>query len=253
MAAITGVAIHVAPTAAITLDEMSWQSFGGNVEFEAKFVNEEPVRSGPVTGELNAQLLGGFGENVAPICGFEIPPLEPGEEYTVVCEVPLEELPPTAEQVVPEGGAGCPPDDFWSNGVDVSWIGDGGGNAVVHRGHLQICPRFGGSFIHVLFDCEPPDGVVWSFAGDCPGFDPGLVDAKMNPVGNPLPPGEFNGWISIDGDAGLPFGLECDLDLNLTCGSTTAQLRLRVMTCDCALPTPVGPSTWGEIKTRYGR
>ena len=199
-AALAG-AVLAAPAAAVTLEEMSWQSLGGGVEFDARFVNQEPTRSGPVTGVLNAQLLGAFGENVAPICGFEIPPLDPGEEYTVVCTVPLEALPPSAEQVIPGGGTGCPPEDFWSNGVDVAWDGDGGGHEVIHRGHLVICPLFGGSFIHVVFDCDLPGGVMWSFGGDCTEIIPDIVDLKMNPVGNPLPPGSFEGWISIDGDS----------------------------------------------------
>jgi hypothetical protein len=244
-------ALVLLPAAALSLnlDEMSWQSITGGVVFNARFVNDEPIRSGPVTGELNAQIYGAFGENVAPICGFEIPPLPPGGEHTVVCMVPFEALPPSAPQLLPGGGVGCPEDDFWSNGVEVTWDTDD--QAVVHRGHLQICPVGGFSFVRVHFECQ--GSVAWQYTGDCPGFTPDLVDELFNPVGHPLPPGPFDGWMAIDGALGLPEGLECDFDLNLTCGTVPARIALRVVTCECHLPTPAEHSTWGRIKSYYGR
>jgi hypothetical protein len=245
----------VAPAAGITLDELSWQTSsiddtGAIVIFQAIFVNNGEGPSEPVSGELNPQPFGAFVENFGDlICGFEIPSLGPGEKYTVGCEVPLDALPPGAEIMIPgEGEVICPDDNFWSNGVEAAWTGDGDGQEAVHRGTLQVCPVEGCSFIRVIADC--PEGAPWGFPDGCAGFGLGLVDNEFNPAPNPLPPGLFEGWICVETVA---FGGVCSFDLEFTCGARTAEVHMVTAACDCALPTGVEPSTWGWIKQRLAR
>jgi hypothetical protein len=213
-------------------------------------VNNNEVPSDPVVGEFRPQPFGGFvGNQGGGIGVFEIPSLPGGETYTVINEVPLDDLPPSARRLLPwEGEVGCPIDDFWSGGVEASWTGDAGGLEAVHRGSLLVCPMEGCSYIRVLADC--PDGAYWEFQDVCPGFETGLVDNDFNEAPNPLPPGRFEGWICVDGDRELNFGETCAFDLVFACGDETAPLHMTVLTCDCSRATAVEPSTWGAIKQR---
>lgn len=257
---LAGLSLLSPPAAAISLEELSWQTFalndlgGATVRFEARFVNNNEVASEPVTGELNPQPFGAFVGNAEGfICAFEIPSLQPLEEFTVICEIPLADLPPPADLQFPWKGStyGCPADNFWAGGVEAFWTGDGGGVENVHRGTLLVCPRLENSYIRVIEECA--DGASWQFSGVCPGFTAQLVDDNFEAAPNPLPPGRFEGWICVDADLDVPIGTTCSFDLAMTCGDQTEQLLMSVQACDCLQAVGVEPSTWGAIKERLSR
>lgn len=252
----------------LRLDIVNWQTVVGPIpciRFHARFSNPDALNtSGPVSGEMHTQPFGAFVPNGQLIGTFDVPPMQPSSFFDVFIDVPLTDLPPSAERILPGTGAGglepaaaCPPDNFWAGNVNVNWSGAGGtGQANVHNGTLQICPGAAPSYIHVVTDCQDPAGITWSFGSLCPGWSAALVlnsnFAPGDPAPNPIPPGFFDGWICISADASVTVGANCNVVLSLNCGNQPATISLLAEACDWQA-TPVRPSTWGEVKTLLGR
>jgi hypothetical protein len=218
-------------------------------------VNNDEVPSDPVSGTLRPQPFGAFVDTPDDlICTFEVPSLPGGGKYTVNCEIPFDLLPKDAKRLLPwQGETGCDPDNFWAGGVEAAWTGDGDGIEFVHRGTLQVCPRVGPSYIRILVDC--PESAGWFFDTKAcgGGFSTDLMDFNLNEAPNPLPPGEFHGWISVDTDTEVPFGETCPFSLFMTCGDITREIHVTAVTCDCDRVVPVEESTWGRIKQQMSR
>jgi hypothetical protein len=238
---------------AVGVDEVTWETFGTNVQFTIIFVNTGSTPSEPISGEVNAQRFGAFLPNEGFICDLSVPSLQPGETFTIVCEAePGTDIPLSAEKILPwelDSVGDCPPDDFWAGNVEIAWVGDGGGNVDVHQGTLQMCPGAGNSCIRVRIAC--PEAASWMFSEACAGWTFTLVDENFEPAPNPLPPGQFDGWICVQGDPADPVGLSCSYELQVTCGGETAIVSIVSEVCDC-LALPVEPSTWGRIKSLIG-
>lgn len=256
-----------------TLDDVGWTNFNGpggpSVEFQLTFVNPDGTPSEQLEGSINAQQFGAFLPDEGLICTFTVPSIPPGGTQLVVCTIELEDLPPVPPRydeagnflVVPGGPppppgvpgtlvGDCPEVDFWAGGVDIIWTGDGGGQAIVHRGLLPVCARAGAiSYIRLQSNCG--SGASWSFANLCPGWSANLVTSQYAPAPNPLPPGPFTGYVEVFTSQSQ--GAVCDFDLNMLCGDATASIHVTGEVCDCERPVAVEPSTWGRIKSTYPR
>jgi hypothetical protein len=275
LAACLGVAAFSAAHARGTLDDVSWSNFNGpggpSVEFRLTFGNPDGTPSEPLQGTVNAQEFGAFLPDVALICEFTVPSMPPGGTHVVVCTVELEDLPPAPPRFdeagnyliipggppAPPGTPGvlvgdCPVVDFWAGGIDVIWTGDGGGQAIVHRGLLPVCARAGAiSYIRLEMDCGSAGGVSWSFSNLCSGWSANLVNAQYGQAPNPLPPGPFTGYVEVFTTQNQ--GAVCDFDMNLLCGDATGTIHVTGEVCDCERPVAVEPATWGRIKATYPR
>jgi len=258
-------------SADVVVGPVEWQTMGENVRFHARFSNNDPNHdSGPVSGQMNSQPFGAFVATAGPIGTFNIPPMVPDSFFDVFFDVPLANLPPSAETRVPWAGGSlasgggesvqtvCPTPTFWNGNVDMFWTGPGGTGAVgYHFGQLLICPGAGCTYIHVIMDCQDPAGISWNFSGLCPGWNASLVVTAPpfqpgGPAPNPIPPGFFDGWICISADASVAVGSVCNPALNLLCGNQPATINVSAEACDCGLNLPVKPSTWGEVKALFG-
>jgi hypothetical protein len=269
LAAVFLVALGLPAKADVVLEQCTWQTIGTNVHFELKFHNPDLTNpSGAVSGQMNSQPFGAFLPDHGPIGSFNVPPLPPDSFFDVFFEVPLADLPPSADKITPgDPGGGfapaespavnCPPDLFWAGNVDIFWSGDGGaGQANYHFGTLQICPGGPPSYIHVFGDCPDPAGLSWFFSGVCPGWSLTLVtsDGMGQPGGpapNPLPAGFFDGWICISANAGVAIGSTCCSDLNLACGIEPAVINICSEACSWEPPLPTTESSWGKVKAKY--
>jgi hypothetical protein len=260
------LAIPLTAQAEILLEDVSWETIDPTVRFHLTFYNPDVVPSEVATCQLSSQEFGAFLPNFGLIEEFDIPPIPPDSFFDVFFDVPLDQLPPSAEELLPEGGgpqgpAGapqstpCPPDNFWNGNVDVFWFGPGGtGQVQAHFGTVLVCPGAGNSYIHVILDCQDPAGVSWNVSGVCTGWAASLyVDAGGTPGGlapNPIPPGFFDGWIGISATQNVAIGTVCNLSLNLMCGNAPATVNVTVEACDWG-PVPTEPMTWGSIKLLY--
>ncbi|MGD8394957.1 MAG: hypothetical protein PVF43_05740 [Candidatus Eiseniibacteriota bacterium] len=263
-----GLCILALRATAIQLEDVTWETFGDNVQFTVVFENIEPVPSEPIAGQIDAQPFGAFVDSVSLVCDFEAPSVPPGDTYTVICTVPLGELPDVPEQVIPDGTygsgsssflpppaetdrvrlqTGCAPSDYWSGGLGVTWTGDGGGEEDFYRAALPVCSGVVPSYIQVLMDCPSSEQVSWSFSGLCPGWSATLVNEQFEAAPNPLPAGSWIGWIRVDA-IGLPIGEVCTFTMDTLCGSFPEESVVTVETCDCEPLVPVESSTWGRIK-----
>ncbi len=256
-----------------TLDDVQWTNFNGpggpSVEFRLTFSNPDPTPSETLTGTVNAQDFGAFLPDGVMICEFTVPPIDPGETHVVTCVIELEDLPPSPPRqdeagnflVVPGGPPpppgvpgillfDCPETDFWAGGVDVVWSGDGGGQAIVHRGLLPVCSIAGSvSYIRMETNCDQGGGVGWSFSDLCSGWTANLVTEQFGQAPNPLPSGPWTGWIEVTSTQ--PLGSVCDFDVDLTCGVGSAEINVTGEVCDCDRTVPLEPATWGLIKNHY--
>jgi hypothetical protein len=256
-----------------TLDDLQWTNFQGpggpSVEFRLTFVNPDQTPSEPLQGTINAQEFGAFLPDGPLVCEFTVPVMAPGETHVVVCQVEIEDLPPAPPRqdeagnfiVVPGGPPAppgmpgvllvdCPESDFWVGGVDVTWTGDGGGQAIVHRGILPVCSVVGSvSYVRMETDCSSGGGVGWSFSDVCAGWTANLVTEQFAQAPNPLPSGPWTGWIELRSTQ--PLGSVCDFDLDLTCGIGSAEINVTGQVCNCDRAVPVDSSTWGQIKNHY--
>ncbi len=134
IAAALLTAAFVFPAAAdVELTDVSWETLGSSVRFHLQFHNPDPMEtSGDVGGVLSSQPFGAFVPNHGVITSFNVPPLAPSSFFDVFYDIPLTDLPPSAETYQGGGGGGgaslspsttCPPTNSWAGNVDVFWTG----------------------------------------------------------------------------------------------------------------------------------
>jgi hypothetical protein len=267
--ALVFLVAFVFPVAAdIELTDLSWTMNGtSEVRFHVQFYNpDQSSNSGAATAALYSQPFGAFVEDYGLIKNFDIPPIEPESFFDVYYDVPLMDLPPSAEKITPWGGGGgggagvapeitvvCPPDLFWAGNVDLWWSGDGGSGQVnAHYGTIQVCPGGASSFIHIFGNC--PTGVSWAFGALCSGWFATLMSSDGmglpdGPAPNPFPAGNFDGWIKITADGTVSTGSTCCFTLNMTCGASTVPINICTEACECTVPAE--ESSWGTVKSLY--
>ncbi len=239
-------------TAGVVLDpnDISWVTEQGVVIFTLNFYNDGPTPSELQSGELFAQEYGAFLPNITSIGIFEIPPIPPESFFDVSVEIPYDQLPPSAEERFdwdgPSKNAVCAKDWHWDGNVDVIW-GIGPPAVQSHIGTIQVCPGYGGSYIHLITGCN--GNTTWAFTGVCAGFTVSLLDETFNNAPAVLLPG-FSGWIAISATAGTALGTTCCLTLTLTCNGVPVPVKLCATTCDCG-PIETENRAWGSIKSLY--
>jgi hypothetical protein len=245
----------VAASVELHPEDIDWSTIGTDVEFHLRFRNPDLVESQPVSGELWATQFGVFLPPEVPVGTFDIPPIPPESFFDVVIQIPLDQLPPSAEETVPGEGLllqpdHCTPDDHWDGNVDIFWSGPGGGGQVVkHIGTIQVCPGGGNSYIHVI-TAACTTSISWTITGLCPGFSATLVNEDLTPAPNPLPVGWPGGHICISAAGSVAPGAVCCLNVNFFCGAQTATINLCATACICG-PSAVEPTEWGSIKSLY--
>ena len=240
---------------------IDWQTQpdGGTVRFQVHWTNPSAEASGPITGTLFSQDFGVFRPDFGTIGTFAVPALPPNGSFDVMFDVPLSQLPPSAQKVggpmssgpssgPADGPSGpCPPIDHWDGNVDLHWVGAAGGGTVnKHIGQMVVCPGSGGSLIHVgQLECDSTSSLPWLVSGLCPGFHATLVqEDKVTPAPNPVPPG-WTGYIKVTADAWVPVPDTCCFQVTFACRGITGVIDLCVFTCQCdpasgGNPTPSG-------------
>jgi len=242
-----------AATADVVLDpaDISWVTDAGVVTFTLKFHNDAGVPSEAQVGELFAQEYGAFLPDLMSIGEFSIPPIPPIGFFDIFVEIPYDQLPPSAEEYFDWGGiqkdATCAKNWHWDGNVDVIWGLPGGPTIQSHLGTIQVCPGYGGSYIHVVTQCT--GNVTWNITGACSGFTVNLLDEAFVNAPAVLLPG-FSGWIAVTAVTGTPFGTSCIFTLNLTCNNVPMPVKLTATTCDCG-PIKTEDTTWGTIKSLF--
>lgn len=241
-------------SAEVVLDpaEISWSTENGVVTFTLPFYNDGPDPSEPMTGELFAQEFGAFLPNIMSIGPFDIPEIQPYSSSDVVVERLLNQMPPSAEEfydwVNLDKTVTCGPDWHWDGNVDVIWGLVGVPPVQSHMGTMQVCPGYGGSYIHLITGCS--GNTTWNFTGVCTGFTATLLDETFIAAPAVLLSG-FSGWIKVSAVGTVPHGTTCNINLNLTCNGVTVPVQLSVLTCDCGTPVEAEDRTWGSIKSLY--
>jgi hypothetical protein len=242
---------------------IDWTNVPGtnNVRFHVRWNNpDQNTSTDPAQGQMFSQPFGVFLDNFGPIGSFNVPPIPPSSFFDVFVEIPLSQLPPTAEErlsgsslmasgpdamrasIGPETHPGCPPDFHWDGNVDIQWqTPKMPGEVHYHNGTLQICPGSGPSYIHIFTNCNDPTGVgaTWGVKGLCSGFSATLVNQDFSPAPNPIPP-NWMGWICVTATASTPIGTNCCFKVNFVCASGPAEIVVCASTCDCN-PKPSQP------------
>jgi hypothetical protein len=218
------------------LTAVDWTTIGPVVQFRMRW--ENPSMSGPTDplhGMMNSQPFGVFMPDFGPIGDFDVPPIMPESFFDVFVEIPMAQLPPEPQEIMPGGGpepgSPCPPDDIWDGNVDIVW-GEPGttGQVNYHFGDVLVCPAGGPTYIHVLTFCNSPLGAMWSIAGLCPGFKATLVNEDFSPAPNPVPPG-WTGWICVEAEAGIAYGTECCFTVRFLCDGAPARIEMCATAC----------------------
>lgn len=241
-------------TAEVVLDpaDISWSTENGLVTFVLPFFNDGPVLSEPMQGELWAQDFGAFLPDIMSIGPFLIEEIPPDSFFDVFVEIPFDQLPPSADEFYDwihlDKTVNCGPDWHWDGNVDVIWGPVGGPMVQSHMGTMQVCPGYGGSYIHLITGCNGP--TTWNFTGVCTGFTATLLDELFANATATLPPG-FTGWIKVSAVGTVPHGTTCNINLNLTCTGITVPVQLSVLACNCGTPVETEDKTWGSIKSLY--
>lgn len=255
----------------VSIDEVAWENRGvppnQTVLFTIPFVNPDAETTPPTDGTLNAQEFGAFLPDTDLICEFTVPSIPPNGRVEVTCEIGLDELPGNAPRLDLAGNwlalpgsppppgfpsiavVGCPLPDYWGGGIDIIWGGNQPGQAIIHRGVLPVCQGFASSYIEITTNCTEGGGIGWSFSNVCPNWTANVVNSQFAPAPNPLPAGQWTGWIELT--SSLPLGASCDVDLDMTCGTGIAKINVTGQVCECDRPLPLEPSTWGQIKSMY--
>jgi hypothetical protein len=267
IAAALLTAAFVFPAAAdVELTDVSWETLGSSVRFHLQFHNPDPSNSsGPVSGVLSSQPYGAFVQNYGPIGSFDVPPLAPSSFFDVFYDIPLSDLPPSADVYDGGGGSGgaslspsetCPPTNSWAGNVDVFWTGLGGtGNVNYHFGTIQVCAGGPPTCIHVITGCDVAPGITWAFGSAPSGWTAALLNdsgvlTPAGPASNPIAPGFWDGWICVTAAASVPNGATSCVNLNLTCGDQTSVITVCSEACVCG-SVPTEESTWGGVKELY--
>ena len=239
---------------------IDWLPVAGtsNIRFHVRWQNpDNDNNSAPINGALSSQPFGVFLPDYGSIGSFAVPPLQPSSFFDVFIEVPLDQLPPKPNKILPGGGPGgtpgkastgafrggttiasnCPPDTNWAGNVDLFWSAAGQtGQALKHYGDLVVCPGGGPSYIHMR-SSNCPNPMPWSIAGLCPGFSATLVNEDLSPTPNPAPAG-WTGYICVSAPAGTPVGASCCFDVVFNCNGSPGTVDLCVTTCDWSQHSP---------------
>jgi len=239
------------------LQSTDWTRIGADVRFHMRWENTDPNGdSGPVSGDMMSQPFGAFAQNFGPIGHFDVPPIPPSSFFDVFLDVPLDQLPPEPEQILPDGGpqpgSPCPQDTSWSGNVDINWAGEGGTGAVnYHFTGLLVRPGSGSSHVHALIFCNSAAGAAWTIAGLCPGFSATLLNEDFTPAANPVPP-NWTGWISVAADASVPVGTSCCFTVTFTCDGQAGVIDVCAETCTWGTTdVPLNPQglSFGIVQT----
>jgi hypothetical protein len=255
--------LHPAPASAvlgIEHEDIGWTTQNGVVTFTLHFTNPGPDTSQAATGALYSQEYGAFVPRAGEIGTFNVPSLAPDSFFDIEYSVSLNDLPPSATEILPgapsaPGGVqdvavgGCPPDDHWDGNVDVIWTDPvgGGGETFAHYGTLQSCPGGGNSYIHVVTQCSGTS--TWSLTALCPGYSATLVNEDFSPAPAGLPSG-WSGYICVGSDASVAVGTVCCFQVLFVCNNITVPVDLCVEACDWST-VPVEKTTWSGIKVLY--
>lgn len=240
-------------TAEIVLDpgDISWSTENEVVTFALAFFNDGTEPSEPQVGVLSAQEFGAFLPNIMTIQEFDLPPIPPDSFFDVFVEIPYDQLPPSAEEYFDWGGMDkddtCANDWHWDGNVDVYWMPAGAPSVHSHIGTINVCPGYGGSYIHLVTGCN--GNITWAFTGVGAGFTASLLDETFLAAPAVLLPG-FTGWIGISAVTTVPFGTVSNITLTLTCNGVPVPILLAATACDCG-PVPIEKSTWGTFKAIY--
>jgi hypothetical protein len=268
-AALLTVAFVIPAAADVELTDVSWETIGSSVRFHLQFHNPDQMEpSGDVSGVLSSQPFGAFVPNNGVITSFNVPPMQPSSFFDVFYDIPLADLPPSADVYHGGGGGGggtganlsptldCPPANSWAGNVDVFWTGAGGtGNVNYHFGTIQVCAGGPPTCIHVITGCDILPGITWSFGPAPSGWsaslhnDSGML-SPAGPASNPIPPTFWDGWICVSAGASVPNGATSCVNLNLTCGDQTSVITVCSEACVCG-SVATEESTWGGIKELY--
>jgi hypothetical protein len=230
------------PVLAVT----DWKNIGSSVRFHMRWTNpNQGGDSEPVSGDMMSQPFGAFAPNFGPIGQFNVPPIPPASFFDVFFDVPLSQLPPEPQKILPGAGpepgnpigggtppsTDCPPDTAWSGNVDIMWSGaSGGGQVNRHFTGLLVRPGTGSSHVHTLIFCNSPAGATWSIAGLCPGFTAALLNEDFTPAPNPVPPG-WTGWISVAAAGTVPAGVSCCFTVTFVCDGVPGVIDVCAETC----------------------
>jgi hypothetical protein len=228
-----------------SVDWMTIQSPAGlpEVHFHLHWVNPDAANpSAPVSGSAMSQPFGVFMGDAGLIGNFDVPPIAVGSFFDVFFDVPLQNLPPSAQKIVPGGpppGSPCPPDDHWDGNVDVTFGGPvGQGQSTWHQGKVLVCPGGGKSLIHVVTGCTFATGSPWTMSPLCTGFSATLLEEdKVTPAPNPLPPG-WHGYLAISAAPGTIPGTVCCFTVQFSCGGVASLIYVCATACDCNGHTP---------------
>ena len=245
-----------------SVDWMNVQSSSGvpAVQFHLHWVNP-PGNSNPtgaISGSVMSQMFGVFEPDIGPIGNFNVPAIQVGSFFDVFFEIPLDNLPPAPQQVLPGGGptpnSPCSPQDHWDGNVDVNFSGPaGGGSSTWHNGKIMVCPGAGSSFIHVVTGCGLAAGTSWVMSALCPGFNATLVEEdRVTPAPNPLPPG-WHGFISTSATAAVVPGTVCCFTIQFVCGSTPSLIYMCATACNWSTHGPtLGNVDWNPVHDAAG-
>jgi hypothetical protein len=238
----------------VNQEDVHWTTVGDFVQFDIRFHNSGPEATPPGTTDVYSQPFGVFASDYGHLGTFNVPPMQPNSFFDVFFEVPLADLPPSADSSEPIDRANsgrdlCTPDDHWDGNVDIQWfVGGEVGQVNYHVGTLLVCPDGGNSFIHILDFC--PGVSTWSFIGVCPGWSAALMEEdQVTPAPANLPP-MWTGWIRLSADGSVNEGDTCNPSLVISCGGQLGTITLEAVACVCG-PVPVAPSTWSSVKTLY--
>lgn len=199
-----------------------WTRIGNLIRFHMHWDNPDTTGdSDPASGDMTSQPFGAFAPPFGPIGHFDVPPMQPHAFFDVFFDVPLSELPPEPQEVLPGGGpppgSPCPEDTSWSGNVDINWAGSGNtSNVNRHFTSLLVRPGFGSSHVHTLIFCNSTLGSAWTIAGLCPGWNATLLNEDFTPAPNPVP-ANWTGWISVAAGAGVPSGASCCFTVTFVC------------------------------------
>jgi hypothetical protein len=243
-----------------TLTTVDWRTIGDLERFHLRWTNPDPDRTTvAVSGAMNSQQFGAFVENAGTIGTFQVPELLPDSFFDVFFDVPLAQLPPEPQRVLPGGGPSvqepCPPETLWTGNVDVMWSDPEGGTGEEHHHHGTLLVRPGAtpSLLHMLVGCAVPPGATWSIVGLCPGWTATLLEEdRVTPAGNPLgftPPFPgWTGWLAVSAPAGTPAGTTCCFQIQFMCNGQPGVIHMCVTTCDWALLQPTLASVeWSTV------
>jgi hypothetical protein len=241
---------------------------GTNIRFHVRWENpDDDAPSGPIAGHISSQEFGVFLPDYGQIGSFNVPPLQPASFFDVFLEVPLDQLPPAPQKVLPGGGGAgfsaasaknprtnldCPPDTNWAGNVDIQWGGPGqGGQVNKHYGDLLTCAGGAPSYIHFRpSNCTAP--MFWTIAGVCPGYTVTLVNEDFSPAPQPVPVG-WSGWIGVTAAASVPSGTSCCFAVTFTCLNASSTIDNCSTACDCDVHPPtlstVDWTTTGSVVT----